>query len=304
MKTQLLGNLVVGLASGLAAIVLTLSLKAGAVGSGVPDTVAYSGYLDLEGEPFDGVLDVRLSAYADEADADAVYAWEMPNVRFSAGRFTVVLPLGTGARAINAAGELIQSDPSVFIGAEIRYPGESAWISLQNRQQLQAVPYAVNARHSANFDVGGDLRVAGQVTLVTPLEAGNLAAGSVGADELAPAAVTATKLAPAAVTAAAVAAGAVGADALANNSVGLDELVGTPVPLYRAADGCNVDLQQELSLDASIECNTRVHDSSGCSTGFHRFYKCNGDVDPACHLSPYPCNDGVLAGYLVPPAAP
>ncbi|MCA9517567.1 MAG: hypothetical protein KC635_21655 [Myxococcales bacterium] len=304
MKAQLLRHLVVGLACGLAAVLLSLGLRAGAAGSGIPTSVAYSGYLDIDGAPVEGVLDLRVGLYASDVGGDAAYTWELPAVPFDAGRFTVALPLDDGAGGLNAAGLLLESGASVFVGVEVPYRG--VWTALSERQPLEAAPYAVSARYSVDFDVDGDLRVVGRFLPDEPLAAGNLAAGSVGTAELADGAVTAEKLAAAAVTQGAFATGAIKRAKLASDSVGLDALIGTPVPVYHANAFCYGD-KSAVTLDDS-PCSTRLKDTctltiDGQTSTHNRYYTCVGGVQPCQLFNSAEVCPAIVAGYLVPGAA-
>jgi len=288
VKNQLFAYFIVGVTSSVATVFLTMTLRAGAiVPPNVPDTVAYSGYLDLDGGPFDGMLDVSLHAYANAADDVAVYTWDLTDVSFSAGRFSVVLPLDDPSGEPNAAGALVRTDPSVYIGVDLHY-GDAA-VTLQGRQRLQAVPYAVSARHSTDFDVDGDLHVAGDVTFDQPLPA-----GVIGTDQLS----------TGAVTNAVIAADTVRADEIATDAVGLDELAGDEVSVFRGGPYCYKADRNTLTLDGGETCKSRQ--ASTCNINIDggtlpapRYLTCEGDVDP-CQLfnTPHDCTF-IRAGYLV-----
>ncbi|MFN3200495.1 MAG: hypothetical protein ACE366_19000 [Bradymonadia bacterium] len=131
----------------------------------VPRVVPYDGYLNLDGAPYDGTVDVIFSLYTAASGGETVWTetWSTEEgrpVSVTSGRFAVAL--GSFER-IEAA--IADTSATYYLGMEIKLPEGDAYTTLGGRQRINPVPYAVWSAQSSNLTVEGVLHVEGEATI-------------------------------------------------------------------------------------------------------------------------------------------
>ena len=154
-----LRSLKLGLATviGLSAVLATAAGTFGEGASSVPNTLTYEGYLEVDGEPADGLVYMTVKLHTSEEGAEGpLKTWffnilppeplgvdEYHQVEVAAGRFAVELP---------DLDELHFDEKELWVAVEVG-PSGSELTPLGGRQKLNSVPFAVksrNADHAAN----------------------------------------------------------------------------------------------------------------------------------------------------------
>ncbi len=130
----------------------------------VPRVVPYDGVINLDGQPFDGLMDMRFSLYAAPDGGEAVWAerWAQVDERavtVTGGRFAVNLG------AFTPIEDTILDAGTLYLGIEVRRAGDGAFVALGGRQRINPVPYAMWSAASADLEVAGELEVGGHATV-------------------------------------------------------------------------------------------------------------------------------------------
>jgi hypothetical protein len=120
-----------------------------------PKLVPYTGYLEDNGIPVSGSVDLSFFVVASPADPSSSALWQEDHtgVVASGGKFAVTLGQSTGF------GTLFADYGELFVGVSID------GTDLDGRQRLVSAPYGISAGEARNFTVRGTLDVTGQSTL-------------------------------------------------------------------------------------------------------------------------------------------
>jgi hypothetical protein len=140
--------------------------------------VSYQGYLSDNGEPANGIYDLRLALHsAPEGSASVAPAVTNANVAIINGVFTTSLDFGEAALGGNA----------LWLEVGVRLAGsEDSWVILAPRQRVHSTPYSIlslSAMSVADGSVTGSKIAGGTV------EAHHLKEGAIGQQQLAEGAV-------------------------------------------------------------------------------------------------------------------
>jgi trimeric autotransporter adhesin len=233
--------------SALLAVLVTGPVFATLLGS----SISVQGVLSANGQPADGVYDLRITPYPDPAlGPELAPAIELDNVFFLEGAFTARVDFGR----------------SLFLGDEVYFeiairPGTGGgdYEVLSPRQLVTAAPYAMKPAAASVTDlelamdaVGSPQILDGSVRSAELADAAvssqKLVDGAVTSSKLGDGAVGTTKLSDAAVTTSKIDSGAVATAALADAAVTQSKLAPDSVDSVRIVDGsiAAADLQPGL----------------------------------------------------------
>ena len=122
----------------------------------VPRALPYEGHLAVDGVPLNGNVDVEFSLYGQSApfDGEQTLFQETLPVQFVNGSFSVLL----GALQVRMESAILDAD-DLYLGVSINRT------TLSGRQRIVPVPRALWSARAANFEVKGDLTVAGLATV-------------------------------------------------------------------------------------------------------------------------------------------
>jgi hypothetical protein len=143
--------------------------------------VGYQGWLDRDGVPVSGPVDLVLGLYADDTSPSPIYR-QCFSTTASAGRFHVVLgPQGvTGGDGVGCAGTpvslatVIADANDLHVGVSVS-DRQAGLVALRGRQRILPVPYTFWATEAADFRVNQDLTVVRNAAVSGTLTAGALA---------------------------------------------------------------------------------------------------------------------------------
>ncbi len=212
--------------AGLLALLLTGPVFATLLGS----SISVQGVLNANGQPADGVYDLRITPYPDPAlGPELAPAIELDNVFFLQGAFTTRVDFGRS---------LFLGDAVYFEIAIRPGTGGGDYEILSPRQLLTAAPYALKPAAASVTDLELALDAVGSAQILDgSVRNAELADGSVSSQKIGDGAVIASKLGAAAVTASKLDVGAVATIALADAAVTQSKLAVDSVDSARIVDG-------------------------------------------------------------------
>ncbi|MBH24942.1 MAG: hypothetical protein CMH57_10905 [Myxococcales bacterium] len=150
----------------------------------VPRRIPYQGYLELDGRPLNAIGEAAIPmrfAIFDGPNAEVPVYTQALAVEVFAGRFTAIIgPTGDGGTPI---ADVVAGADDLYLGITLlgEPDTEEDDVTLANRQQILATPYAMWATSSTNLSVGNDvdiarnLSVGGQATVTGGLTVGGQA---------------------------------------------------------------------------------------------------------------------------------
>ena len=117
----------------------------------------YDGYLMVDSAPLTGVRTIKFDLYQDATGGNVVWT-ETQTVNLYNGRFSVGLGSASSLTATILDAEKLYLSMTIV---ETDAQGNSVEIELSGRQSIEPAPFAAWAANSADFNVAGDLTVAG-----------------------------------------------------------------------------------------------------------------------------------------------
>ncbi len=159
----------------------------------VPRVIPYQGVLEFNGVPYHGNMDIRFALFDDavagsagttdaqcQADANCLWSEEFSGdnaQQVFQGRFSSILG------QTNPVTDTIYDAGTLFLGLQVRGPGDATWIALDNRQVITPVPFALWSTQSSNLNVAGNingasLTVTGDVNTTHLRATGDVFAGN------------------------------------------------------------------------------------------------------------------------------
>lgn len=120
--------------------------------------VPYDGVLDIDGQAYNGLLDVVFTLYdaADGGESVWTESWTAADgraVSVAGGRFSVNLGTHEDIEGVIASSEL------VFLGLAVKRPEDANYTTLGGRQRLNPVPYSLWTTRATHLNVAGTANV-------------------------------------------------------------------------------------------------------------------------------------------------
>ncbi len=143
-----------------------LAADADTLPDAVERVIPYAGTLEREGRPFSADVDLRFTLFDGAGDgADDLWVEEhsvaagRPRVPVFAGAFSVRL-----GQYVDVTDAVFDAE-DLYIGVEVRRPGESIWTALEGRQRLTPSPYAFWVPQGADTTIADELSVGGTASI-------------------------------------------------------------------------------------------------------------------------------------------
>lgn len=169
MKRNIMVSLVTCLVAGAIAVVSQAQLGGSTASDmSVPELVPYRGYVERGGVPYAGNVDLRFGIYGASAAGTPYWQSQHLGVSVAGGRFSVQLGSQTPFTSLFSPtpdGRPLFQQDSLYLGVEVKFPGEASYTILSNRQRLLAAPYAMTARQAERLDTTDNVNVGGNLTV-------------------------------------------------------------------------------------------------------------------------------------------